>query len=140
MRFVDHDPVRPATPRAQLLEPRQQLLEEGRTVGDADAEHVDDRILVGLFEQVHNRVDTWLAIRVAQRDRALKRLAIALRVDDTELVLLRGQPLQNRGRNRRLAGSGRAYEQQVGAVGLEIYLLLVIAHARAKQDLVTFPT
>src|SRR5262245_50160318 len=108
MGFVDHDPMWPAAARPQLLESRQQLLEERRPIGDSYAQQAYDRVLVGFLQQIHDCVDAGLALGVAEGHSARERLVVALRVDDAELVALFSQALQDRGREGRLAGAGRS--------------------------------
>src|SRR5262245_8584893 len=129
MRFVDYGPMRAAPRGAQLLQPRQQSGEEGRTVIERDPEKVDDDVLRRLVEQFEDLVHVRRAAVVAQDNRALEAGVIAFRVNDAKLIAPFSQAFEEAAGQSRFPDAGRACDQNVDAVGLQSDLFAVLAHA-----------
>ena len=130
VRLVDDDPVGPAGPGPQLLEARQQSVEEGGPVLDRDTDQVDDGILPGTGQEIEGSLDGGSLLRLAQDDRAFERRVIPLGIDDRELVTGLGEPLQQPGGDRRLAAPRCPRDQDVHSVAVDADLGPILAVPR----------
>jgi hypothetical protein len=102
--LVQHQQMRPSGAGAQLLQPPQQFPQEPSHVLQPTTQQVGHHRLLGILleggDQLLGRRGVMAA---AQMGHPVKIGVIALGVQDQELVALVAQPLQQPGRQRRLA-------------------------------------
>jgi hypothetical protein len=97
--LVDEQPVRPRRPAAELMDRREQPGEESRPLRHRQPQHIDDRgRRHWLAQNIQHLVYDRRPLAIAEHNRVLQVIVVALGVEHADLKMLRGKFLEDGGR------------------------------------------
>src|SRR5882724_834531 len=127
MRLVHQDPVRTTGARSKVLKTREQPREERGTLGEGEAEEIDDHVAVRLLQHFQRPRHRRRALLVPEHDAAFQQRVVAFRIHDAELIALAGETREEARGERRLPASRGLGDQNGQAVGIEPNLVTLRA-------------
>src|SRR2546428_14058771 len=111
VRFIYDYPVWSASLQAELLETREERGEKSRPIFEGESEQIDHRVLRGLGEELQDFRNAGRPLRIAQHDSCRDIVVVPFRVNNTKLVPVLSQALQEaRGEGRLTAPRGTSEE------------------------------
>src|SRR5215831_2790476 len=122
VRLIHDYPVWSASLHAELLETREERGEKGRPIFEGESKQIDYRVLCGLGEELQDFRNAGRPLRIAQHDRFRGILVVPFRVNNTKLIPVLSQALQEARGEGRLTAPGGTGEEHVDPVWIHPHL------------------
>src|SRR6266581_6525493 len=116
VRFIYDYPVWSASLQAEILETREERGEKSRPVFEGESEQIDHGVLRGLGEELQDFRNAGRPLRIAQHDSCRDIVVVPFRVNNTKLVPVLSQALQEARGEGRLTAPGGTGEEHVDPI------------------------